>query len=399
MRFEDLEFVNFKNIINAIQNLDSPSRANVAKVLGLSKTTVSYVVSNLIERNIVEETEAEDSGKRGRPGLGLRINESKWNAIGASFDSNRWSYIKTTLSGKVIDKFLGPVIDNPSPEKMIEALLSDLRKHEKEINEYILPAIGLGLPGIVDNYQNKIIIANDLKWHEQFNIGDIIEKELGLKVYSTNRFTAAGLAEFTYANQTNEKNLIYIGLGHGIRCAIFIDGRLLNGATFSAGRISHIVVDDNGPLCDCGKRGCLLTVANSEALEHKADELRKEIKYLSSRLNNSDITLDAETICKFADEYDSCAMAALDSIVLPLSKGLGELCDIINPKKLIIGGQLGCSSQYLVSKLRENMESKMTLDLPGSHIQVEQAKLRDFGSALGAASLVLENKAELLFEI
>ena len=71
MRFEDLEFVNFKNIIEAIQNIDSPSRANVAKVLGLSKTTVSYVVSNLIEKEIVVETEAEDNGKRGRPGLGL----------------------------------------------------------------------------------------------------------------------------------------------------------------------------------------------------------------------------------------------------------------------------------------------------------------------------------------
>ena len=399
MRFEDLEFVNFKNIIDAIQNTDSPSRANVAKILGLSKTTVSYVVSNLIEKEIVEETEAEENGKRGRPGLGLKLNDNKWSAIGASFDANRWSYAKTRLSGKIIAKNRGPIIDNPTPDKMVASLLSQLKNHINEQDEYTLPAIGLGLPGIVDTYQNKIIIANDLKWHEQVNIGEKIENEIGLKVFSANRFTAAGLAEFRYANPDNEKNLIYIGLGHGIRCAIFIDGRLLNGATFSAGRISHIVVDDNGPLCDCGKRGCLLTLANSEALEDKANELRKEIKYLSSRLNSNDIKLDAETICQLADEYDSCAMAALDSIVLPLSKGLGELCDIINPKKLIIGGQLGCSSQYLVSKLRENMESKMTLELPGSHIQVEQAKLREFGSALGAASLVLENKAELLFEM
>ena len=399
MRFEDLEFVNFKNIIDAIQNTDSPSRANVAKILGLSKTTVSYVVSNLIEKEIVVETEAEENGKRGRPGLGLKLNENKWSAIGASFDSNRWSFIKTTLSGKVIDKNRGPIIDNPTPDKMVDSLLTELKNYKNEHDEYTLPAIGLGLPGIVDTYQNKVIIANDLKWHKQVNIGEKIENEIGLKVFSANRFTAAGLAEFRYANPDNEKNLIYIGLGHGIRSAIFIDGRLLNGATFSAGRISHIVVDNNGPLCDCGKRGCLLTLANSEALEHKANELRKDLKYLSSRLNNNDIKKDAETICQLADEYDSCAMAALDSIVLPLSKGLGELCDIINPKKIIIGGQLGCSSQYLVSKLRENMESKMTLDIPGSHIQVEQAKLREFGSALGAASLVLENKAELLFEM
>ena len=399
MRFEDLEFVNFKNIIEAIQNIDSPSRANVAKVLGLSKTTVSYVVSNLIEKEIVVETEAEDNGKRGRPGLGLKLNEKKWSAIGASFDSNRWSYVRTTLSGKVISKELGKLVENPTPETMIESLVNEIKEHINEIDEYTLPAIGLGLPGIVDTIQNRIIIANDLKWHNQVNIGEIIENELKLKVFSANRFTAAGLAEFRYANPNNEKNLIYIGLGHGIRSAIFIDGRLLQGETFSAGRVSHIVVDENGPLCDCGKRGCLLTVANSEALEAKANELRKEKKYLSSRLNSENIKVDADTICRLADEYDSCAMAALDSIVVPLSKGLGEICDIVNPKKLIIGGQLGSSSQYLVSKLRENMESKMSLELPGSHIQVEQAKLRELGSALGAASLVLENKAELLFEM
>ena len=90
-------------------------------------------------------------------------------------------------------------------------------------------------------------------------------------------------------------------------------------------------------------------------------------------------------------------MEAINSIVVPLSKGLGEICDIINPKKIIIGGPIGYSSKYLVSKLRENMESKVTSDIPGGHIKVEQAKLKDYGSTLGAASLVLEKKAELLF--
>lgn len=397
MRFEDLEFVNYKNIIDTIFTYPGLSRANIAKELGISKTTVSYVVSELIEKSIVEETEAEDNGRRGRPGLGLRLNDSKWNAIGASFDGEAWSFVKTTLSGKVVDKYIGQEVKNLTPDSMFESFFYEIKKILSTCDEYTLPAIGLGLPGIIDTYQNKIMIVNDLKWHDPIDVGAIISKELNLKVYSVNRFTAAGLAEFRYANPEGEKNLIYIGLGHGIRSAIFIDGRLLYGDTFSAGRISHIVVDENGPLCDCGKRGCLLTLANSEALERKANELRKEKKYLSTRLNSPDIKVDAITICKLADEYDSCAMAALDTLVTPLSKGIGEICDIINPKKVIIGGALGCSSRYLVSKLRENMESKMTVELPGSHILVEQAKLREFGSARGAASLVLENKAELLF--
>ena len=78
MRFEDLEFVNYKNIIDAIGAMESPSRASVAKALAVSKTTVSYVVSDLIEKGIVEETELQDSGRRGRPGLGLRLRDGAW---------------------------------------------------------------------------------------------------------------------------------------------------------------------------------------------------------------------------------------------------------------------------------------------------------------------------------
>ncbi|MGN1189773.1 MAG: ROK family transcriptional regulator, partial [Candidatus Ornithospirochaeta sp.] len=348
MRFEDLEFVNYRNIIEAIARLDSPSRATVAKELSLSKTTISYVVGELIERGIVEETTTEDNGRRGRPGLGLRLKNDGWMAIGASFDSSHWRFVKTNLSGGIVLLHEGNDIKDLTPETLVEALIEGLEWMFAHSPERLLPGIGLGLPGIVDSVNSRILLANDLKWHDPINVGDIIRDKFGFNAYAVNRFTAAGLAEFRYANPEGEKNMIYIGLGHGIRSAIFIDGRLLRGATYSAGRIAHIVVDPNGPVCDCGKKGCLLTVANNDALVKRADELRKEKRYISSRLNSYIETLDVETICSLADEYDSCAMESIDALVAPLSKGLGEICDIINPKKIIIGGPIGYSSKYLV---------------------------------------------------
>lgn len=397
MKFEDLEFVNYKNIIEAIATLDSPSRARVAKELSLSRTTVSYVVTELINRDIVEETTTEDNGKRGRPGLGLRLKDDVWFAIGASFDSTHWKFIKTTLNGTIVLLHEGDDLKDITPETLVSKLIEGLEWMLNHSKEKLLPAIGLGLPGIVDSTNSRILLANDLKWHSPINIGEIVKEKLGFNVYAINRFTAAGIAEFRYANPENEQNLIYIGLGQGIRSAIFIDGRLLRGAQYAAGRIAHIVVEPNGPTCDCGKKGCLLTVANSNSLIKNAEELRKDRRFLTSRLNNITEPLKTEDICQLADDYDSCAMESIDSIVSPLSKGLGEICDIINPQKIIIGGPIGYSSKYLVSKLRENMEKKATYDIPGGKIKVEQAKLKDYGSTLGAASLVLEKKAELLF--
>ena len=90
-------------------------------------------------------------------------------------------------------------------------------------------------------------------------------------------------------------------------------------------------------------------------------------------------------------------MKAVDSIVEPLSKGLGEICDIITPRKIIIGSPIRYSSGYLVTRLRESLRSKVTASMAGAGLKVEQAMLKDYGSALGAASLVLENKADLLY--
>ena len=397
VRFEDLEFVNYKNIIDAIGAMESPSRASVAKALAVSKTTVSYVVSDLIEKGIVEETELQDSGRRGRPGLGLRLRDGAWCALGAAFISSHWSFVVTGLSGRVIFRHEAPEISVLTPDSLLSSLKHELKEIMSSLPHTMLPAIGLGLPGIVDIERNRIIVANDMKWHDPIDFGSEIEKEFGIRVYSVNRYTAAGIAEFRYANPERDLDMIYIGLGHGIRSAIFINGRLLSGATYSAGRIAHIVVDQTGPLCDCGKKGCLLTLASSDVLIRKADELRKLDENRISRLNDEGVKLDEETICTLADEYDTCAMKAIDTIVEPLARGLGEICDIINPRKIIIGGPIGYSSRYLVTRLRECLRQKLTASPAGEVLKVEQACLKDYGSALGAASLVLENKADLLY--
>lgn len=390
-----MEYINYSDILGVIDEGKEPTRASIAKRLGLSRTTVSNVVNALIDDGIVREGNAEKS-MRGRPGLKLNFTKDRWYALGASIMDTRWSFVVTGLDGRIQDEFLSDEISPFTVSNFLNTLVSGLKSIISRVHGKLLPAIGLGLPGVVDTDRGRILFANDIHWHDIVPVADYVEREIpGFRIFTANRYTASGLAENKYANPEGVRNLVYVGIGAGIRAAVFIDGKLLVGSTYSAGRIAHITVNPDGALCDCGKRGCLLTVSNSSALVSNANRLRALPKYSDSRLNKIERALSFIDVVVQADSGDACAVEAVDLIAVPLAKAISEIAEIINPNKLVIGGSLGYSCTYLVNRVRDLLSEDSGFD--GSNFSVEQAKLRQTSSPLGAASLVLDHKAELLF--
>lgn len=398
MRYEDMEYENFKNILEAVDELGTPSRATIAKHLSLSRTTVSNITAKLISSHVLIEANEEKSASssRGRPGCPLTYDYSSWFALGASFYSSSWNFVICSLSGELVLDYVKEV-EHVTPENLVSSLMQGIEHMLASFSGRLLPAIGLGVPGVTDSATGAILWAYDLKWTERIEIKNPVKKRFGFEVYCLNRYTLAGLAEYKYANPDGEKNMVYIGLGSGIRSAIFINGKLLEGASFSAGRLGHILVDSNGPVCECGKRGCLLAMANEEALVRNAYALASEPGFSDSPLAGVEYEeLTSSMIIELAEKGDLCAREAMDHIIEPIIAATSILVDIINPKKIVLGGPIGYSSSYLVERVQAATD-RIAMETPYRVMTIEQGKLKDIGAALGAAALVLEKKAELLY--
>lgn len=395
MRYEDMEYENFKNILGAMDEMGSPSRAMIAKHLSLSRTTVSNMTAVMIEGRIIEEGKTKlNEASRGRPGSPLAYCNDTWFALGAAFYSSSWNFVICNLSGEIVLEYTVPLRE-VEPKELVSKLLEGIGYMLSRVPGRLLPGIGIGAPGVVDSENGAILWAYDLKWHHSIDIKRAVKARFGLEAYCLNRYTLAGLAEFKYANPEGERNMVYVGLGSGIRSAIFVNGKLMEGASYSAGRLGHIPLDPHGPLCECGKRGCLLALANEKALARHASSFLQQPEYKGSTLNGIPSYTTSDIIAQ-ADAGDPCSMKAMDMIVEPIITAISILVDIINPKKIVLGGPIGYSSSYLAQRVRE-AANRIAAETPYRVMTIEQGKLKDNGSALGAAALVLDKKCDLLY--
>lgn len=395
MRYEDMEYQNFSNVLNCVLNeLPSPSKAEIAKYLGLSRTASSQIVNKLIHLGILREGDSYSNSLRGRPGKRIMVDNGRWFVLGASLYEQTWQFVVTDLSGKVKD--LHKIsIDNLTRETLLDTLIEGLSLMKDKYGKSLIPGVGIGIPGVVDTQKGDFVFAYDLQWFERFNVSSCVEKAIGIKAYVMNRFTLEGVAEFKFANPEKEKNMVYIGIGTGIRSAIFINGTLLEGATFSAGRISHIQVDSAGKKCSCGRIGCLITEANEDALIcHLRNAIEKE--GVSSVFSLSDLSsIRAEDVCKAADNGDQASLIAFSIVAKALYKAVIILSDLINPHKIIIGGPVGncaCLSE-MVNRMIDASQDRIKYD----SVYIFRSSIGgELSSAIGAASLVTDHILELL---
>jgi len=389
MQSDDLEFINCQNVLHCIEReLNQPSRAQIAKHVGLSRTAISLIAQKLIKAGLVKELETKIKG-RGRPGTPLVIDDSRWYAIGAAFYSGTWIFVIVNLSGAIFTTHYITVLSTES-DIITETLIEGLEYMRSICPGNMIPGFGIGAPGLVDHKTGTVLRADDLGWHEVTPIKTLVEERTGLQVFIINRYRANGLAEIRYGDHKNASNVIYIGIGTGIAGSIYLNKKLLNTTNY---RLGHMVIDPHGPLCGCGQRGCLQAMASEGALlMYAREQIEKNPNFLKKIQGKN---LNGKLIVFLAEEGDPDARACIEHISYPLAIGASTLANVIAPDEIIIGGPLGDASTYLVDCVRTHVQEHL-LDWQNRETKISQGTQGDLGSAIGAVTFMLDHKLELV---
>jgi predicted NBD/HSP70 family sugar kinase len=242
--------------------------------------------------------------------------------------------------------------------------------------------VGIGIPGPVDRARGTVGSATILPGWVGIRIAAEMEARLGVPVEIENDANLGALAELTWGSGRGCTNLAYIKAATGIGAGIVIDGRLLRGASGTAGELGHTTIDQSGAICYCGNRGCLETVASGPA-----------IVQLVGQRNGETLSL-AQVISLAADGDMRCRRAIADA-GMEIGVAAAGLCNLINPERVIVGGLLSRAGELLLKPIRESIRRYAVL-AAAERVEVVSAVFVERAELLGSLALALTGSSAAL---
>lgn len=381
-------------ILQTLRMNGSMSRIDLTRITGLSRATVSASISELIEHNLVYETDNRKTTS-GRPATSLELVPNSNIIIGADLDNNTWTIAAFDLLANIIRKITIPA-NTSYPEMTIKNLSNEIKKIMEDIEGNVIPLIGVGVPGLVDTNHSIITSAAQLNWHN-IDVGKIMSEETECPTIVINRYRARGLAECRYGSGKSYDTLIYIGVGTGIAAGLYINKQLITGSSGGAGELGHTTIDPNGPICACGNQGCLQTLSAGLAMEQ---EFRRLIRS-GEKSNYIDPTLDLQLIkdrdiCLAAAQGDEIACNVIKKAATYLGIAMANLVNLFNPEAIILGGPIPNLSELFVETATQVMKQRAMRSL-STETDVKTSVFKDVGGALGAVNFALDNKMSFSF--
>lgn len=331
--------INRNLVFNLIRTRQPLSRADLARVSGLQRSTVSLIVEDLIrERWILEGS----TGRlpRGRRPTFLELNHQR-AVIALDIHPSQTTVAVTDLGGRIVAQ---NVVDLPSdPNKAIQPIVAAIRKLIAAHGDKSFDGIGISLPGRADPTLQKLIFAPNLNGPIH-SIKSRIQRATGLRVEMDNVANACALSEVWFGDSDGTRDLVVVNVAEGIGTGIFANGRLLRGTNGMAGEFGHVQMDVNGPLCGCGSRGCWETVASNRA----------GLRYYGEMNENSgkQAPQNFAALLKMSQSEDAHAIKALEKMSLFLGRGLRMIASALAPNEIIIVGDI-TAAWYLFGPIVE----------------------------------------------
>jgi N-acetylglucosamine repressor len=388
-----LRNTNLGVLLSAIWEYNPISRIDLSQSTGLAPSSVTRLLQELIELGLVQETvKGESSGGRlpmlvvpnPSAGLVISLDMSGPYARGGVFDAanNLLDAIDQPFNG------FGPEATKHQVFGLIHHLM-DIAPHD---NRPIL-AIGISQPGQIDAETGVIREASNFRLHN-FPLKQLLKEEFGLPVYIEHDASVAALAEKYFGVAQGMEYFLYILISTGIGSGIISGGQIYRGETGKSGEFGHIIVDPGGPLCVCGKRGCLEAVAAAPAILTSARRMAAH--------DRSDILLDLckgtpekltiEMVAQAAQMGDLISQEILSRAAEHIALGLLTYASLFDISHMILGGEVAETGDVFLGPLRQALAN---YGPDGLAINIIPAQLKHKNFLRGISMLTLQEVLRL----
>lgn len=254
-------------VLQTLFHRGAMSRADLSRETGLTRVTISDLVAELIGDGFVVEKGMREGSRPGKPAMLVDVDRAGHRIIGLDLSgSDAFIGAVLTLDGDIVAR-----AETPHPADASEVLAAVISLAERLVGEAKAPVLGIGVgtPGVIDD-RGIVLTAPNMGW-VGFDLEGVLSEALGLEVLVANDANAAVLAEYTFGGSGDDVLLVKVGSGVG--SGLLAGGQPMRGSRFAAGEIGHVTVGtDGGPLCACGKVGCLEAWLSVPALTARADE-------------------------------------------------------------------------------------------------------------------------------
>lgn len=371
-------------VLRTIYDRSPISRAEVARSTGLTRTTVSEVVEQLLGDGLAEEV-GRGQSTGGKAPIMLQVPNEARHLIGIEVGDTHVAGAIVNLRGEIHRRVEIPLDGRDGDQAL--AKLDSLIEELIGSGDGPVLGIGVGTPGLIDTSTGTVRWAVNLDWRD-LPLGDRLRERWGLPVHIANDSHAAALGEHTFGGHETTDSMVVVKVGRGIGAGIVIGGQLYAGEGSGAGEIGHSAIADNMRPCRCGSVGCLETLASTRAVVQRARELAPHAP--ESRLHRPARAdgIDLEQLVAAFEAGDDLAREVVLDAAHHLGRTIGHLIGTLSIHHVVLVGEMtGFGEAWLTAVRREAHRS--ALALLADETRIEVGRLGDDLVVLGAAALLM----------
>lgn len=372
-----LREANRGRIVDAIKKHGGLTQVELAGITGLSPATVSNIVKELVASGILNTTPSTRSGRRA---LHVTLAHKLGLIAGIHFSTRHMHVIVADVAQSILSEQHMPLAkDHRADNELDKAtllLVDMLASIDSTLGDAL--AVGIALPAPLSRKTGTTARGGIMRGWDGVNVADVMQRRLKRPVYVGNSSNLSALAEHRLGAGRGKSDVIFLEIGDGIGAGLMVNGRVIQGFNGSAGEFGHTIIRENGPLCRCGNRGCLEAIAGGPAI-------LESVRGSHHSLKLGDVVIKAMA-------GDSGCIRAIADAGKHVGIAAANLCNLLDPERLVVGGELARAGELLLGPMRQTIERSVIVD-EDAVPDIVQGQLGRRAAAMGAALYAVDQIA------